>query len=407
MRIFFLLFGIFLILSWSSISFAEKDAECVASCQSEYDRSEQTKNSIFDSESYYCGYTETNCWSRATVPSGQPDPCWSLCYQSPFDNSAFQSCCHESAQINNQLSYDQCTSACKDEEPSDPCAGVVCGTQVCVNGKFYAERCVGQEGKATCIVDEQGKLADFCPKEILTSTRAWFISVEGNVQIKRKQGGRDIYIPVTPGTVAYDGDVIIGGEGALADISFPSGFMLTVTSGSEHKLDLTGKGVISEADRMKMVIIGHLNELVVKELNENKAIGMLGTRSVVFVEQEGDVLEIRLVEGSAWFTDPDSGLNVTLSPGQKITKVDGVAVSYPVDYDSAADMQNAKTIMERIGQNSNSAADAFSSSVELDSPNIQPEPYLDPSPEPSPEPINCGLSLILLGIPFFVVLLRN
>ncbi len=402
MRLFFILFGIVFLVFLSSIGFAGEDSECVASCQSTYDKWEDIEKNKLDSKSYYCGYTETNCWARETVPAGQSDPCWSLCYESPFDKNAFQSCCYESAQINNQLSYDQCVAACKKKEPSDPCAGVVCGTQVCVNGKFYAERCVGQEGKATCIVDEQGKLANFCPKEILTNTRAWFISVKGDVQIKRKQGGNYIYIPVTPGTVAYDGDVIIGGDGALADISFPSGFLLTVISGSEHRLDLTGKGMVSEADQMKMTIIGHLNELVVKKLNENKAIGMTGTRSVVFVEQDGDTVEMRLVEGSAWFTDPDSGMNVTLSPGQKITKTNGVAVSEPVDYDSTADTQEAKATLERIRQNSYTAADAFSSSVE-------PEPVPSPSPEPSPEPkpTGCNFPLFILGISFIAVFLRN
>lgn len=99
-----------------SLSFAEKDPVCLSDCNSSYTNAVSGDKAIFDAKGYYCGSTDTNCWSRSTVQSGQPDPCWSLCYQSPFDNNGFQACCFESAQINAQKSYDSCVAACPEKQ---------------------------------------------------------------------------------------------------------------------------------------------------------------------------------------------------------------------------------------------------------------------------------------------------
>lgn len=112
------MFGIVLFMYIFSVSFAEKDPGCIALCQADYDKWEEIDTNIFNSKGYYCGYSETNCWARETVPAGQADPCWSLCYVSPFDKNAFQACCYESAQINNDLSLDKCVAACPGDEPT-------------------------------------------------------------------------------------------------------------------------------------------------------------------------------------------------------------------------------------------------------------------------------------------------
>jgi hypothetical protein len=381
-------------------------SDCTDACQAEFDKWEKIDQDRLDAKAYYCGVTETNCWSRETTPSGQPDPCWSKCSDSncvPWSkcNDAFQSCCRESARINDQLAYDQCVAACKQSEPSDPCAGVVCGTQVCVNGKYYAERCIPNEGKAACVVDEQGKLFDFCPKEKLDNTRAVFFDIQGNVKIKRRQGGNFVYLPVSEGTVAYDGDVIIADEGSLAVLLFPDGFLLTVTANSEHHLDLSGKGVISEADKMKMSIVGHLNELVVKKLEDNNAWASTGTRSAAIIEQNGDSLEFRLVEGNAWFADSENGVNVSLTAGQKVTKTKGRMIGNVTAYDSSGDMAEIKAMMETARESAGKPA--------LQNLYLPPQPVNDSHdgeepPGPGPEP-GCSastafmlLSLIGLGL---------
>lgn len=113
MKFFIVALG-FLILF--SLSFAAKDQACLSECNSSYTQEVNGEKNLFDAKGYYCGFTDTNCWARSTNPSGQPDPCWSLCYVSPYDNNAFQSCCFESAQINAQKSYDRCVAACPEEQ---------------------------------------------------------------------------------------------------------------------------------------------------------------------------------------------------------------------------------------------------------------------------------------------------
>src|SRR5271157_5025530 len=92
------LMPVFLLVLLAAPCFA---GPCEDACKADYDRLQSIEQDKYNSNSYYCGSTETNCWSRETVPSGQPDPCWSMCSQSPFDNSKFQSCCYASAQIND------------------------------------------------------------------------------------------------------------------------------------------------------------------------------------------------------------------------------------------------------------------------------------------------------------------
>jgi hypothetical protein len=373
-------------------------SECTYACQVEFDKWDKIAQDALTGKVYYCGVSETNCWSRETTPHGQPDPCWSMCSDVncvPWSkcNGAFQLCCDESARINNQLAYDQCVAACKQSEPSDPCAGVVCGTQTCVNGKYYAERCVAQEGKATCVVDEQGKLLDFCPKERLNGGRALFFDVRGSVKIKRRQGGNFVYLPVTDGTVAYDGDVIVADQGAFAELLFQDGFLLGVTENSEHQLDLSGKGVISEADKVEMAIVGHLNELVVKKLNDNQAMVTAGTRSAAIIEQDGDRVEVRLVEGNAWVADAENDVNVSLTAGQKVTKIMGQRIGNATAYDSSADLAKIEDMIERVRLDS----------TQPQFQNIYPPSGNEtPGPNPpGPEPSGCGAStafLALLGL---------
>jgi hypothetical protein len=386
-------------------------SDCTDACQADFDKWEKVAQDTLDAKDYYCGMTETNCGSRETTPSGQPDPCWAKCLDAncvPWSkcDADFQSCCRESARINDQLTYDQCVAACKQSEPSDPCAGVVCGTQTCVNGKYYAEVCVPVEGKATCEVNEQGKLFDFCPKEILSGTRAVFFDVHGNVSIKRKQGGTFVYLPVSEGTVAHDGDVIVAGQGALADLLFPDGFLLTVTENSEAQLDLSGKGVISEADKVKMAIIGHLNEMVVGKLEDNQAMITAGTRSAAIIEQDGDSVEFRLVEGNAWVADAENGVNVSLTAGQKVTKTLGQGISNATAYDSSAD---AAEINAMVGRFSSEAAQPAIQNLYTPTPPsgnettppAENETPVQPEPTPTPGPTPCGGAtafLALLGL---------
>lgn len=117
MKFFIVALGFLILLS---INFAAKDQACLSECNSSYPLDVQSAKNVFDAKAYYCGYTETNCWSRSTVPPGQPDPCWSLCDDSPYDDNAFQSCCFESAQINAQYSYDRCVAACPEVSPPPP-----------------------------------------------------------------------------------------------------------------------------------------------------------------------------------------------------------------------------------------------------------------------------------------------
>ncbi len=111
----FLILGILLLVS---ISFAAKTPTCVSGCNSSYTREVQAEQSKLTAKSYYCGYTDTNCWSREGVTGS--DPCWSMCSVSPFNNDAFQSCCFQSAQMNAQRSFDQCVAACPEATPNAP-----------------------------------------------------------------------------------------------------------------------------------------------------------------------------------------------------------------------------------------------------------------------------------------------
>ncbi len=110
----------FAIFVLSSAVFA---GACADSCQKDYDKwngPNGIDTNKYNSKSYYCGYSDTNCWSRQGTPSGQPDPCWKMCSApecSPWSkcNDAFQSCCLESSRINSQNSLDQCIAACPKE----------------------------------------------------------------------------------------------------------------------------------------------------------------------------------------------------------------------------------------------------------------------------------------------------
>ncbi|MFH1285149.1 MAG: hypothetical protein ABIH99_01060 [Candidatus Micrarchaeota archaeon] len=111
-------FSMFALLClFSSLAYAD---ECRDACQASYDYWYGIDEAKFEAKSYYCGVSQTNCWSRTTTPAGQPDPCWSICTEcSPWTNECdnnFQSCCWESAQINAQDTLDKCIAQCPAEE---------------------------------------------------------------------------------------------------------------------------------------------------------------------------------------------------------------------------------------------------------------------------------------------------
>ncbi len=134
MKYLFILFGVLLFVS---LGFAEKDAECAAACQADFDKWEKINKGVYDAKSYYCGVTETNCWSRTTTPSGQPDPCWSICTSCTDSkqecNNKFQDCCDESAGINNQAGLEGCLANCPDKTVETPPANK-CEQKQC---RFY------------------------------------------------------------------------------------------------------------------------------------------------------------------------------------------------------------------------------------------------------------------------------
>lgn len=88
------------------------DRACAAKCREGYDKDVASSLTIKSRKGYWHGMTDTNCWSRQTVPSGQPDPCWSLIVKCPTCKDEFQSCCHESSVINAQWALDRCLKQC-------------------------------------------------------------------------------------------------------------------------------------------------------------------------------------------------------------------------------------------------------------------------------------------------------
>lgn len=99
-------------------------AACEDACNADYGKWSGIDQAKYDTKSYYCGVTETNCWSREGLPSGSPDPCWKMCYETPFDNDGFQACCLESAKMNADRSLAQCLANCgpstPPQQPSQP-----------------------------------------------------------------------------------------------------------------------------------------------------------------------------------------------------------------------------------------------------------------------------------------------
>ncbi|MFH0737494.1 MAG: hypothetical protein V1827_02260 [Candidatus Micrarchaeota archaeon] len=109
---------------------------CEDACQADYDRWAGVADDNLAAKAYYCGISSTNCWSRNSVPSGQSDPCWAMCYQDPFNDDAFQSCCHASAVENSQGTLDQCLAACVPEPPpATDGAGVKYNVQISSSGQ--------------------------------------------------------------------------------------------------------------------------------------------------------------------------------------------------------------------------------------------------------------------------------
>jgi len=96
---------------------------CRQKCQADYDYwvgSDGVDTKTYNSKSYYCGVTETNCWSRVNIPAGQTDPCQSICYDPKCDpwstcDDKFQACCYESAKITSQDTLDKCLAQCAGE----------------------------------------------------------------------------------------------------------------------------------------------------------------------------------------------------------------------------------------------------------------------------------------------------
>jgi hypothetical protein len=97
------------------LSFA---AACEDACYSDYNNSVNSAKAVSDSKSYYCGISETNCWSREGLPPGTPDPCWSMCGQANFSNDAFQSCCYQSSKMNADGTLSQCLANCGPAVPT-------------------------------------------------------------------------------------------------------------------------------------------------------------------------------------------------------------------------------------------------------------------------------------------------
>ncbi|MFH1222402.1 MAG: hypothetical protein V1492_04940 [Candidatus Micrarchaeota archaeon] len=97
--------------------------ECTDKCQADYDTWIGYGKNHLNAKDFYCGTTETNCPSRESVPSGQADPCWSLCYESPFNNNAFQQCCYASWEENSKGTLDQCIAECPNETAPATCTG--------------------------------------------------------------------------------------------------------------------------------------------------------------------------------------------------------------------------------------------------------------------------------------------
>ena len=115
---FYIVSGLVLLFILSSFTIshsADKEyQECIAACQADYNKWEAIAKDMLGKKSFYCGITETNCWSRP-VPPGQPDPCWSMCSDRQFNNDKFQQCCYESRRISSQEALDRCVAACPDK----------------------------------------------------------------------------------------------------------------------------------------------------------------------------------------------------------------------------------------------------------------------------------------------------
>lgn len=194
--------------------FAVADPECSSACQSEYDRWDGIDQAIYDSGAYYCGYMETNCWSREGVDG--PDPCWSMCYESPFDNAGFQSCCLESAQISNQLSLDRCLAACPEAETPQPQPG--CEAAQCSSYQMWVPY---PDCECMAPLNYWDKL-----KERFTMHAT---SITGTVWIKK--GGQSPRILLTPDMAIEPGDIIATSDDGAVTVerNLPGGGVNSIT----------------------------------------------------------------------------------------------------------------------------------------------------------------------------------
>ena len=159
------------LLLLASLAFAE--SECAKKCAADRDYWTKIGADNAAAKSYYCGVTETNCWSRETVPAGQPDPCWKMCLDpecSPWSkcDAAYQACCAESSRINSDETYKQCIANCPVEVSPTPT------TQATATPSPTAT----PAAQATCSI----------ARKAYSATKFQVVSTQGSVTVTDKNG---------------------------------------------------------------------------------------------------------------------------------------------------------------------------------------------------------------------------
>lgn len=307
-----------------SLAFGDSLSDCKAKCQADYDKWVKAADSSLASKDYYCGVSSTNCWSRVTAPAGQPDPCWSMCTDpecSPWSkcNDAYQSCCHESALINEQDSLGKCLANCNASEQA------ACSSQCAADQQqepFPSCACVNVP---PC--PAQRDLSQVADRNNVGQV----MEIEKNAAVLVLRSDTNTFCAVKAGSTF----IVLPGErvravGGHAAVHSGYGYMIFMTPGSTFEMEDWAKTAASNqgsATGMFMKMLDGIYVFIVKPNTVGKFevqfdSANLGVRGTEFLVQKNadQSMSVYLIEGKLEANAVSSpGFVKSLSAGQKIS----------------------------------------------------------------------------------------
>ncbi|MFA6048828.1 MAG: hypothetical protein WC792_02680 [Candidatus Micrarchaeia archaeon] len=334
----FLFSVLFSILLFSSLAFAASD--CVQACAADRDKWIKIGADKAASDSYYCGLTESNCWSRSSTPPGQPDPCWKMCTDpecSPWSkcDAQFQACCAESARLNEESSYIKCVANCPPED-SNLTAPALSATETplpSVPAEQATPNVSGEQPSPTPSLGEVYEKStfkvDFADGDVTITTR--------DGKVVSPQYGEEIGPDATI-TVGKSGNGFVRIKVMRQDSIFP--VYVTVNAGTTFKFSLNTKGfskalASSEHASVRGTINGGGDFIKGAGKSGRRAVSFAGAEKISFAELPTGSISV----GQNSTRDYPFVVAAALPAGTVyVTALDDVA-DYDVSLDGAGNVQ--------------------------------------------------------------------